>query len=90
MIGRTIGQYRIVGKLGEGGMGVVYLAEQKKPKRQVALKVLPAGLAADDRAFQRFMREARAAGKLTHPNVVAVHANRRTGAAELGACDRAR
>ena len=54
-------------------MGVVYDAWQNSMDRRVALKVLPAGIAADDKSFSRFMREARAAGKLNHNNVVAVH-----------------
>jgi hypothetical protein len=56
------------------GMGLVYEAWENSMERRVALKVLPPGIAADDRAFQRFMREARTAGKLSHPNVVPVFA----------------
>ncbi|HAK94290.1 MAG TPA: hypothetical protein DCM87_04640 [Planctomycetes bacterium] len=70
----TLGDFTLRRQIGRGGMGVVYDAWQRSMDRQVALKVLPAGLAADDRAFSRFMREARAAGKLRHPNVAAVHA----------------
>ena len=69
-----LGDYTLSGQVGRGGMGVVYDAWQISMDRRVALKVLPAGVAADDKSFQRFMREARAAGKLNHPNVVAVHA----------------
>jgi serine/threonine protein kinase/Tfp pilus assembly protein PilF len=70
----TLGDYTLRRQIGRGGMGVVYEAWQNSMDRRVALKVLPAGIAADDKAFNRFMREARAAGKLNHPNVVAVHA----------------
>ena len=69
---RTIGDYSLEREIGRGGMGVVYEAWQKSVERQVALKVLPAGLAADDRAFQRFMREAKTAARLHHPHVVSV------------------
>ncbi len=70
----ALGDYILRRQIGRGGMGVVYDAWQSSMERRVALKVLPAGLAADDKAFSRFMREARAAGKLHHQNVVAVHA----------------
>ena len=70
----SLGDYTLRRQIGRGGMGVVYDAWENSMGRAVALKVLPAGVAADDRAFQRFMQEARTAGKLSHPNVVAVHA----------------
>ncbi len=70
----TLGDYTLRRQIGRGGMGVVYEAWQGSMDRVVALKVLPGAVAADDKAFNRFMREARAAGKLNHPNVVAVHA----------------
>ena len=69
----TLGDYTLRRQIGRGGMGVVYEAWQGTVDRQVALKVLPAGVAADDKAFHRFMREARTAAKLSHPNVVPVY-----------------
>ncbi len=71
----TLGDYTLRRQIGRGGMGVVYDAWQNSMDRRVALKVLPAGIAADGKAYSRFMREAHAAGKLNHPNVVAVHAS---------------
>ena len=68
----TLGDYTLRRQIGRGGMGVVYEAWENSMDRAVALKVLPAGVAADDRAFQRFMQEAKTAGKLSHPNVVPV------------------
>ncbi len=69
----TLGDYTLRRQIGRGGMGIVYDAWQNSMDRRVALKVLPAGVAADTRACARFMREAQAAGKLSHQNVVAVH-----------------
>ena len=69
----TLGDYTLRRQIGRGGMGVVYEAWENSMGRTVALKVLPAGLAADDRAVTRFIQEARLAGKISHPNVVAVH-----------------
>jgi serine/threonine protein kinase/Flp pilus assembly protein TadD len=73
MIGRTISHYRILQKVGAGGMGEIYLAEDTKLKRQVALKFLPMHLTADPEARLRFDREARAAAALNHPNIVTVY-----------------
>lgn len=72
-VGSAVGKYRIMGRLGQGGMGVVYEAEDTVLERRVALKVLPAGSAVDPEARDRFQREARAAARLTHPNVVTVY-----------------
>jgi len=73
MIGRTLAHYRIIDHLGKGGMGEVYLAEDTRLKRKVALKILPSAFASDPSRLSRFQREAEAVAALNHPNIVTIH-----------------
>lgn len=73
MVGRTISHYKILEKLGRGGLGIVYKAEDVNLDRMVAIKVLPASVLASEIDRVRFYREAKASVKLNHPNIVSVY-----------------
>jgi len=73
MIGKTISHYKIIEKLGEGGMGIVYKAEDTKLKRDVAIKFLPRQIVVSEEERKRFKIEAQAAAALNHPNISSIH-----------------
>jgi Tol biopolymer transport system component/tRNA A-37 threonylcarbamoyl transferase component Bud32 len=79
MVGRTFNHYRVVSAIGQGGMGAVYLAEDLRLKRRVALKFLPDEVGSDPTRLERLAREAQAVAALNHPNIVTVHAIERDG-----------
>ena len=81
MIDKDIGPYRIVGKLGEGGMGEVYRARDSRLKREVALKVLPGDLAGDRERLARFQREAEVLASLNHPHIAQIYGFEQVGEA---------
>src|SRR5258708_36976560 len=73
LVNQTISHYKIVSQIGAGGMGEVYLAEDPRPHRKVALKILPADLASNQDRIRRFEQEATAAAALNHPNIATIH-----------------
>ena len=79
MIGQTLAHYKILEKIGSGGMGDVYLAEDTKLDRKIALKVLPPELAENEERRARFTREAKAIAALNHPNIVTVYSVEQAG-----------
>ncbi len=83
MIGKTVSHYKIISKLGEGGMGVVYKAEDTRLDRHVAIKFLPSSLDTQDTAKKRFIHEAKAASSLEHPNICAVYDIGETGDGQM-------
>jgi len=74
LTGQTVAEFHVLRKLGQGGMGAVYLAEQQSPKRKVALKILRADLAANEKALMRFKQEADTVAQITHANIVQIYA----------------
>ena len=81
--GAQLGPYEIRSQLGQGGMGVVYLAQDPRLDRRVAIKVLPPDLTRDDTAKQRFLQEAKAASALDHPNICNIHEINETADGQL-------
>ena len=81
LVGKKLGDYEILRELGRGGMGAVYLAREGSLQRDVALKILPPSLAENETFIRRFIREARSAAQLSHPNTVHVYAVRQTDGA---------
>src|SRR6266478_5187709 len=81
--GTRLGRYEIRSKIGEGGMGEVYLAQDIKLDRKVALKILPADVASDRNRMNRFVQEAKAASALNHPNIITIHEIDQTDAAHF-------
>ena len=78
MIGKILNHFKVLDRLGKGGMGEVYVAEDSKLKRRVALKVLPEEVARDPARLDRFQREAETIAALNHPNIVTIYFHRRS------------
>ena len=89
LVGKVVGSFEILREVGRGGMGIVYKAHEQSLQRVVALKVLPQHLAQDPAFVHRFMREARAAAQLNHPNIVTIHSVEETGTVPSAASLRA-
>src|SRR5881397_3980405 len=81
--GTRLGRYEIRSQIGEGGMGEVYLARDTQLDRRVAIKILPASLAADEQRLQRFIQEAKAASALNHPHILTIYEIGTTGASRF-------
>ncbi|MEE8184120.1 MAG: serine/threonine-protein kinase, partial [Acidobacteriota bacterium] len=73
MLGKTLSHFRILSQIGKGGMGVVYRARDERLRRDVAIKILPAELVSNEERRRRFLREARAAAAVNHPNIATIH-----------------
>src|SRR5262245_18820029 len=82
--GMRLGRYEIRSKIGEGGMGEVYLAQDTKLGRKVALKILPTDVATNEERMLRFVQEAKAASALNHPNIITIYEIDQRGSLELG------
>ncbi len=86
LIGRQIGSFKVLSLLGGGGMGEVYLAEDQRLDRTIALKILPTELSSDPDRLRRFVREAKAASALKHPNVATIHEIGESGGVRFISC----
>jgi serine/threonine protein kinase len=87
LVGRSFGHYQALSLIGAGGMGEVYMAEDTRLGRKVALKLLPAAFTQDEERVRRFKQEARAASSLNHPNILTIHEIGEASTAEFGTHD---